>query len=530
MNERLEDRFELQSRIGGGSGGEVYRVRELATGQIKALKVMDARNAAIPGAEIRFRNECTGLEHEYLIRVDQVLRLSGNLCLVMELIDGDSLERIINEHWNLTVEEKIRFMARVCRGLEFAHRSGRVHRDIKPSNLLRVRRTGAPKIIDFGVAKMLGAHGPTIHGTVVGTYAYMSPEQIQGLEVSVRSDIFSAAVVLYEFLTGICPFDSAGQYQTEEKIVRGPSPRLPVNLAGIPDPLHKVLDRALQKKPAHRYSSAGEMADALEACLEPPRPQPEAPTVTPPPPQPAQQQPAAPKQPAPKPFMWKPAPAAPTRARRQPSAWQPSSARQPQPAPKPRPDPPPQPQSSSAGAALGMLVTALVLGAIGWGITAYLTTPRTPSELYQDGMKKQKAGDLTAAFDQLNRSCSGQYAAACTEAGLMKANGQGGPADSARAAQLFQRGCDLNHSWSCTHLGYAYQNGLGVETNHLKATALYLKGCKGGDQQGCTLLAQLGASKAPVKKLGKIKPGEKADPGLTLPNLHWDQFPWSNSK
>jgi hypothetical protein len=508
MNERLEDRFELLSRLGGGSGGEVYRVRELATGQIKALKVMDARNAAIPGAEARFRNECTGLDHEYLIRVDEVVRLSGNLCLVMELVEGDSLETIIAEHWNLPVEEKILFLARVCRGLDVAHRSGRVHRDIKPSNILRQRRNGAPKIIDFGVAKRMGEHGPTVQGTVVGTFAYMSPEQVQGLPVDARSDIFSAAVVLYEFLSGICPFDSDGEYQTKEKIVRGPSPQLPVNLAGIPAPLHGVLLRALEKDLTRRFQTAGEMADALEACAEARRTERELRAVVPPTvqlapqpilqPEPVKLVTTAPEIPAPT------VPAALLATTNKPRG---------------------------KGWMVAALLLVVVVGGGVWAVTHGLgAKPRTPAELYFDGMEKRKAGNQAAALDLWSQACAGQIGAACTEAGLIKINGLAGYTDALWAVRFFQRGCDLNHPWSCSDLGSLYQKGLGVEANRTKAAALYMKGCKGGDQQGCTLLAQLSSNKLSAKKLGKNKPEDNKSPGFTLPQIHWDQLPWNNQK
>lgn len=504
MNERLEDRFELLGRIGGGSGGEVYRVREFASGAIKALKVMDARNAAIPGAEIRFRNECTGLDHEFLIRVDEVVRLSGNLCLVMELIDGDALERIIAEHWNLPVEEKIRFLVKVCRGLDVAHRSGRVHRDIKPSNILRQCSNGAPKIIDFGVAKKLGEHGPTVQGTVVGTFAYMSPEQVQGLEVDGRSDIFSAAVVLYEFLTGICPFDSDGEYQTKEKIVRGPSPQLPLSLAGIPQPLHGVLERALQKDPAQRFKTAGEMADALAACV-------------------ATEPEAAAAAPAPEPV-------------RAPRPWKPSA-----PPPVELPPVPPAPEAAATPAVRGrrgrsawgntwvLLLALAVAGLLAVG-HRFAAAPRSSADLYRDGQEKHKAGELVSALDLFSRACAGQIGAACTEAGVLKNNSLAGSMDPVWAARFFARGCELNHPWSCTNLGYDYQNGLGLAMDYAQAAAFYRKGCQGGDPQGCTLLAQMNTAKPAAKKPNRNRPEEQQTPGFNLPTIHWDQLPWVNKQ
>lgn len=498
MSARLEDRFQLLRRIGGGSGGEVYAVREFATGLVKALKVMNAQNAAIPGAEMRFRNECTGLEHEFLVRVDEVACLSGNLCLVMELLDGDSLEAIIRERWNLSVEEKIRLMAQVCRGLACAHRHGRVHRDIKPSNIIRQRKTGTPKIIDFGVAKKIGERGPTVQGTVVGTFAYMSPEQVQGLEVDGRSDIFSAAVVLYELLSGICPFDSDGEFQTKEKIVRGPTPRLPVNLEGIPGPLYEILKKALEKEPSARYQSADEMAEALEACgvrsgIE---------TVDV-----AHNTEKATTEPK------------PLEPRQQPLK--------------------PTPRRKTKGLG-GTLVALFLLAATVAGV--YLVVrpdagkPVSPAQLYRKGMAKKQAGDLSSAIDLWSRACANNIAAACTEAGLAKAHGLAGYVDNSWAATFFDRACSLRHAWGCTNLGALYEQGLGVDLSRARALSLYRKGCTSGDPMGCSLAQQLTAPKTPAGKrllpprtTPQTKPAEEQGSGFTLPKIPWDKLPWNSS-
>jgi eukaryotic-like serine/threonine-protein kinase len=264
----LLGRYELLNLIGKGAMGAVYRARDTKLQRIVALKVMNAALGETAEGVARFEREAQSLallQHPNIVTIFDYLEVSGNLCLVMELIVGEPLDRVISLALAMTVEQKLRFMASVCRALEYAHGKGLVHRDLKPSNIL-LAPDYSPKIVDFGVVKMMGEK-LTRTNTRIGTIAYMSPEQINGKPLDHRTDIFSAGIVLYELLAGVSPFDADDTTSTMRKILLDPTPVLPEDIPGVSQRLHGVLDRALAKEAEGRYATAADFADALEQCL-----------------------------------------------------------------------------------------------------------------------------------------------------------------------------------------------------------------------------------------------------------------------
>jgi serine/threonine protein kinase len=269
MTGQLMDRYELKGLIGEGAMGSVYRAHDDRLGRIVALKVMNAELGRRAEAVERFKREArvlAGLQHPNIVTIYDYLEVSGNLCLVMELIPGEPLDRVIEQRLAMTVEQKLRFMANVCRALHYAHGRGVVHRDLKPSNILMLP-DHSPKIVDFGIAKMMSEKLTRTH-TRIGTIAYMSPEQINGDGVDHRADIFSAGVVLFELLSGVSPFGGVHTTATMRKILLDPTPVLPESLTGVPRQVKDILEQALAKDREQRFQAAGEMATALEDAAE----------------------------------------------------------------------------------------------------------------------------------------------------------------------------------------------------------------------------------------------------------------------
>ena len=265
MSELLLGRYELLELIGEGAMGAVYRAHDTTLDRVVALKVMNASLGASPELVARFEREArslAGLQHPNIVTIYDFLKPSGNLCLVMELVAGEPLDKAIKMGLALTVQQKLAFMAQACRALQYAHEKGIIHRDLKPSNILMLPDC-SPKIIDFGIAKLMDSK-LTRTNTRIGTIAYSSPEQLNGDRVDHRTDIFAAGVVLYEFLAGICPFEGAHTTATMKKILIDPTPILPENIVGVPLQIRAVLERALAKDPDQRFQTAAELAQAIE--------------------------------------------------------------------------------------------------------------------------------------------------------------------------------------------------------------------------------------------------------------------------
>jgi len=186
----------------------------------------------------------------------------------MEYIEGRELLDFFEKKEPFDLRTIFRIMTELLGALDFAHAAGVVHRDIKPANVM-MDAAGHPKITDFGVARVTDSDVPqaeaTRVGTVVGTPAYMSPEQIQGQKVDGRSDIFSAGIIFYQFLTGKKPFEGS-QFALQQKIVME-DPVWPSQLVQVSPVVDRVVARALAKEPGHRYQTAGAFAAALQRVL-----------------------------------------------------------------------------------------------------------------------------------------------------------------------------------------------------------------------------------------------------------------------
>jgi serine/threonine protein kinase len=258
-------RYELLSQIGAGSMGIVYRARDTTLGRVVALKVMRPESQLHEESAERFRREaraCAQLSHPAIVTVYDLGEVPGTgVYIAMELLDGTDW-RAAMKNVALTVRQKIGLIAEVCDGLGHAHGHGIVHRDVKPRNLFLHQGTQA-KILDFGIARLVTS-SLTRTGKVLGTPNYMAPEQITGQKCDGRSDLFSTAIVSFEFLTGSHPFQAPF---IPKRIVNGEPERLCDVDAGLPGELDSILSQALAKDPEERFQTGEDFAAALRGVL-----------------------------------------------------------------------------------------------------------------------------------------------------------------------------------------------------------------------------------------------------------------------
>jgi beta-lactam-binding protein with PASTA domain/tRNA A-37 threonylcarbamoyl transferase component Bud32 len=246
---------------------EVYRARDELLGRHVAVKVLNERLSSDRQFVERFRREAqaaANLNHPNVVSLYDYGSDEGTNFIVMEFIDGESLSDIIQSEGPLMPERAAEIARDVAFALERAHAAGLVHRDIKPANIM-VTRSGQTKVTDFGIARALDADQTmTQTGMVMGTAAYLSPEQAQGNPVDSRSDIYSLGCVLYETLTGTSPFTGDTPLSIAYKHVREHARPPSAQNADVPASLDAVTMKALAKNPENRYSSAAEMAEDLD--------------------------------------------------------------------------------------------------------------------------------------------------------------------------------------------------------------------------------------------------------------------------
>jgi TPR repeat protein len=364
---------------------------------------------------------------------------------MMEYLDGEPLSALIHRAGKISAGEAVEILSQVLVGLGAAHAKGIVHRDVKPANLFLVREASPHvKVLDFGVAKLTGmdARASTSTGAVIGTVAYMAPEQSQpGREVDARADLYSTGVVLYELVAGRLPFDSDDWLQVLAMHRDTPPP--PIGVEGVPAALKAVIARALAKDPSARFASAAEMRAALHASI----------AASPPP------------------------------RKRAVVPW-----------------------IALTLAAVGALViVAVIVGSSRGQRRAASEVPdATASHTCDDGDpaacladgRRALAGDgvpkdEARAVKLLEKACDGHLATGCTALALAVRDGHGLEADPVSAATLFDEACRHDDARACLELGLAYQNGSGVVSDDAHAAQLFEKACTGGSAHACTVLGRV---------------------------------------
>jgi serine/threonine protein kinase/Tol biopolymer transport system component len=273
--------YEILSPIGAGGMGEVYRARDTRLGRAVALKLLPKELARDAVREARFEREArsaSALSHANVVAVYDVGREGESLYLVTELVEGGNLRDLL-DRGPVPVKRALELAAQIAAGLAAAHEQGIVHRDLKPENIL-LTKAGEAKIADFGLAKLAGPDTDadsrlptsdglkTSEGMIMGTVAYMSPEQASGRSVDFRSDQFSFGSVLYELLTERSPFRRASAPETLAAILRDePEPLERVN-PSVPAHVSWILERCLAREPEQRYASTRDLARELALVRE----------------------------------------------------------------------------------------------------------------------------------------------------------------------------------------------------------------------------------------------------------------------
>ncbi len=297
----IAGKYVIETFLGGGAMGAVFRARQTALEKVVAIKVMHGELAKDATFAVRFHREAKAasrLDHPNSMRVlDFGEEPDGLLYIAMELLEGRDLYKVIHEDWPLSEARIVEILSQALAALAVAHDMGVIHRDLKPENIMVLSGTNdegktvdVVKVCDFGIAKLIdnepesvaadperkpAAQGPraTTQGVVIGTPEYMSPEQAQGKKLDARSDIYSMGIILYQLLTGRVPFTGESAVTVVVKhVTEIPEPPRSI-YAGVHPVLETVCLKAVAKSPDGRFSSAREMRSALRAALDgPPQP------------------------------------------------------------------------------------------------------------------------------------------------------------------------------------------------------------------------------------------------------------------
>jgi serine/threonine-protein kinase len=266
-------RYRLDRRLGAGGMSTVFLAIDTVLERQVAVKLLAEHLADDEVFVMRFRHEALAaarLQHPNIVQVFDSGQDEGSHrhYIVMEYVDGPSCSDLLREHGQLGIEDTVRIVVEACHGLDYAHRAGVVHRDVKPGNLLISNETGAVKLADFGIAKAAEQTRVTQVGSVLGTAAYLSPEQAQGKEAGPASDIYSLGVCAYQLLTGRLPYEYSSLTELALKQQNEGFEPIRDFRREVPPELDRAIQLTLSRDPEARYGSALELAEALEAGVD----------------------------------------------------------------------------------------------------------------------------------------------------------------------------------------------------------------------------------------------------------------------
>jgi serine/threonine protein kinase len=263
--------YELADVLGQGGMSVVFKGRHKMTDQEVALKILPPELAAHSQVKSRFLDEAkalAALDHPNIVHLYNFGQENGSFVLAMQYVQGKTWERMILESKRLDWKTSCKITIDVLKALEYAHGRGVVHRDMKPSNVLVRAHDGMATVMDFGIAKMAQSTRLTATGQTMGTVRYMSPEQVRGQEVDLRTDIYSLGATLYESLVGDTPFDGQTHFEIMTKHL-SEAPKPPSSLGiEVPAQIEEALMKSLSKKPDDRFENARDMRKMIEAALK----------------------------------------------------------------------------------------------------------------------------------------------------------------------------------------------------------------------------------------------------------------------
>ncbi len=262
---RVIGTYKIVQKLGEGGMGAVYKGVDTMLDREVAIKALKPELASQTAIVERFRSEAVTLaklNHPNIATLYSLFRQGDELYMVLEYVRGETLDAMLARRGSLPTDEVIPVFCQILDGINHAHEYGIIHRDIKPANMI-LTESGILKVLDFGIARLLGTNRMTRAGNIIGTLEYMAPEQVKGLETDARSDTYALGMMLYEVLTGRTPFNTDNEFELMKLQTEclPPSPRL-INPT-IPESVEAAIMRAIQKDPNDRFQTAGDLREFL---------------------------------------------------------------------------------------------------------------------------------------------------------------------------------------------------------------------------------------------------------------------------
>ena len=268
--QKINDRYKIIKLIGEGGMANVYLAYDTILDRNVAVKVLRGDLASDEKFVRRFQREAlsaSSLSHPNIVEVYDVGEDNGEYYIVMEYIEGKQLKELLKKRGKLTISEVIDIMLQITDGLSVAHDSYIIHRDIKPQNIM-ILENGLVKITDFGIAMALNSTQLTQTNSVMGSVHYIPPEQASGKGSTLKSDIYSMGILMYELLTGSVPYKGDNAVEIALKQIKEPIPSIKEILPNLPQSVENIIIKATAKNVKNRYNDAREMHEDLKTCLD----------------------------------------------------------------------------------------------------------------------------------------------------------------------------------------------------------------------------------------------------------------------
>ena len=268
--QKISDRYQIVKQIGEGGMANVYLAYDTILERDVAIKILRGDLATDEKFVRRFQREAlaaSSLSHPNIVEVYDVGEDKGEYYIVMEYIEGKHLKQLLKKRGKLTLSEVIDIMTQITDGMSVAHDSYIIHRDIKPQNIM-ILENGMIKITDFGIAMALNSTQLTQTNSVMGSVHYLPPEQANGKGATLKSDIYSMGILMYELLTGKLPYRGDTAIEIALKQLKEPLPSIKDEVPNLPQSVENIIIKATAKNPKNRYQDAREMHDDLVTCLD----------------------------------------------------------------------------------------------------------------------------------------------------------------------------------------------------------------------------------------------------------------------